>query len=206
MLTPRESRYGVIVLGVLMVFAAGCGSNPQDATTEALIENAAKQSGESIDVKVDSTGDAPYTMKMKTEEGEIAIKSTDPVEGNSFTIETKSEDGVVKFSSGAEASIPATFPEDIPLPPDLEVRTSHELAEKKQYNLQVVTSSSADEVASFFETEIPAKGWAEDSRMDQMLGTQPMKMRIYKKDNRILNIMITTDKDKTSVNVTTTEQ
>lgn len=191
---------------LLLALAFGCGSSPQDETAEALIESAAKQSGEPIDVEVDSSGDAPYSMKMTTDEGQIEIKSNDSESGESYTIEMKNEEGVVKLATGADASVPASFPADIPLPPELEVRVAHELAEKQQYNLQLFASMPLSDVGNFFVSELAEQGWTRNSGIEHSGGDQPMKMLTYEKDDRVVNIIITVEGEGSVINLTTTQK
>ena len=132
----RTTMTGLVVAGALVLGACGGSDEPSEAMIEELIENAARQEGEDIDVNVDFDDDGNFSIQ--TEDGEFSIQTD--ADGN-VTFEGESDDGefsinsddgvtVIESDEGTATitqgggAIPEGFPTDIPLPDGLEIQMS----------------------------------------------------------------------------------
>ena len=124
------------VLGLGLVSLAACGGSddPGEEALERLLENAAQQEGQDVDIEFDDDG----SFSIQTEDGEFSIEADG--EGN-ITFEGESEDGdfsinsddgvtVIESDEGtstftqSSGEVPDGFPSDIPLPDNMSIDLS----------------------------------------------------------------------------------
>lgn len=108
-----------------------------------------------------------------------------------YVVTDVNEPFAIEIPEDALAS--STLPEDIPIPEDAQELTN-------MFGMLTFTSpSSLQEIAEFYQVEMPASGWSETS-VSEMSG---LYMLEYSKDSRTASLMITTgDSGATSVMIT----
>ena len=128
-------RTASIALTALLL--AGCGSAAENLAEEAAERAAEAAGGGDVEIDVDEGG------------GNVTI-------GN--------DEGSVSVGSGA--SLPEDFPQDMPLPPDvpLAAGSSFDQGEGErvigaQYSMEGSSRDQQSELASYYESELPAAGW-----------------------------------------------
>jgi hypothetical protein len=131
--------------------------------------------GDDLDLNLGATEE-----EAKVQRVEIHYTMTDVNEP--FTIEIPED----ALASGA-------LPEDIPIPDDAQELTN-------MFGVLTFTSpSNIQEIAEFYQTEMPANGWSETS-VNEMSGIYMLE---YTKESRTASLMITTgDSGETSVMIT----
>jgi flagellar basal body rod protein FlgF len=127
----------LIALGsaALLLFATGCG-DAADKVAEQAVERAI-ESETGGDVDIDTDGDG--SVSFETDEGSFSSDG----EGN---LEIESADGSTSISSDGE--IPEGWPEEVPLPADLEVTlgSSMDAADGRLLSVMGTTSESATDL------------------------------------------------------------
>jgi hypothetical protein len=149
--------------------AVGCGRKTSEAVAEKAMESAiAKQTGGKADVDLNKDH-----VRIQTKEGQMTL------------------------STGGNATVPATFPKDIPLYPGASVKMALEVPEG--YTLNLATQDPVAKVAETYLKEMADREWSKEMSMDMggnsMLG--------FKKEGRTLNLVIAAEKgQETQINLT----
>ena len=142
--------------------------------------------GESVEEKA---------MEKKIEESSGGKANVDLTEkGMNITGET--EKGKYSFSSGESIEIPKEFPADV-----LVYRPSKAVMAMKMpegHSVSLITTHDATEVKNAYQQQMKAKGWSEETSMN--MNAQAVLM--YKKEDRVVNIVIAKADDGTQVSVT----
>lgn len=157
------------------------GSAAADKVAETIIEQSAKAQGENVDVDIDSAGD-------------------------SMTISLQNAEGTHQITTGASASVPQGFPEDVPIYPGLNIQMANSMTSQEMFSVVGQTTASNDEVAAFYKKELAARGWTEESVMQHNAEGQLMTMLHCGKDTRKVHVMVMTEGDATTVSLTTGEE
>ncbi|MCG9479671.1 MAG: hypothetical protein K9H14_05615 [Actinomycetia bacterium] len=114
----------IIAISMTVFLFTGC-SRAAENITERMIERAAASEGDDVDVDI-SGGE----VKIKGDDGEeFSISSDD--EGATIT----TDEGGTKITSGESLDVPDGFPNEVPLPSDLNIFTSSSTQDggKQQY-------------------------------------------------------------------------
>jgi hypothetical protein len=109
--------------------------------------------------------------------------------------------GGVTAQGGSNLTLPAGFPSDIPMYPQLNVFTSGQLP-GAGFMVQGQTSDSVDQVAAFYVEQMRSSGWTHEPPPQQM---PTMRMLPFKKGNRSASINLIAGQG-TTVQLTTAEQ
>lgn len=183
---------GVLVL-VLAAGVLGCGGEKEDDSAgsagdavsnqvaESLIEHAAKQDGQDVDVDIQGSGDA-------------------------MSITVQGEQGGYTMTSGAGSEPPKDMPQDVPVYPGLNVQFTHAVSEQQLFNVSGDTTAAASEVLAFYKKEAAAKGWTEQTSSQTNTEGQQMHLLMYQKENRMMQVVIQSEGEKTTVTVNTALQ
>lgn len=136
------------MLALTAALLAGCSG---EAIGERIAEEAVEQAG---------GGDGEVDIDLDDDSGSIAIESS---EGS--------------MSMGAGGELPASFPEDLPLPEgEFQVMSSFEQSNAEdglELQTALMTSGSVEDVAAYFEEALPAAGYEiADTQRLQMDGLQ----------------------------------
>lgn len=191
-------RFGIrsgwlgLAVAAMAVWAAGCGGDKaEDAggateavsntVAESIIEHAAKQDGQDVDVEIKGSGD-------------------------SMSITVQGEQGGYQTTTGAAADPPKDMPQDVPLFPELNIQMTHAASEQQAFNVSGDTTAAAADVLAFYKKEAAAKGWTEQQSTQTNAEGQEMHMLMYQKENRMMHVMIIGEGGKTTITLTTALQ
>ncbi|HNR33162.1 MAG TPA: hypothetical protein PKI11_19890 [Candidatus Hydrogenedentes bacterium] len=145
---------------------------------ETIIEQSAKAQGEDVDVQIGSSGDA-------------------------MSISVKGAQGDYQMTTGAFSSLPQGFPEDVPVYPGLKLQMTNVLPGEQTFSVVGQTDAKHDVVFAYYQKELPARGWTQQSVMQQTAESQPMSMLQCTKDSRTVHVLVMTDDEATTVSLTT---
>lgn len=154
-----------------------CGGKPEQAAGEAAIEKAIEASAAAEGKDVD-----------------VDLK------GGSMTV--KSSDGKATIVTGENVEIPSDFPKDVPVYQGAKIQMA---LKEAGHTLRLTSSDSVDKITEYYKKEVAGQGWTEDTVVSQG-NPQPMSMLGYKKDKRILSIVITKEEDGTGVTLTSVSE
>lgn len=190
-------RIGTVMLGLavaaIALLPAGCGGDKADTSeggateavsssiAESIIEHAAKKDGQDVDVEIKGSG-------------------------GSMSISVKGEEGSLQTMTGGASGPPQDMPQDVPLYPGLAIHMTHAASEQQAFNVTGETQAAVADVAAFYKKEAAGKGWTEQTSTQTNTGEQEMHMLMYRKENRMLHVMIVGESGKTTVTVTTALQ
>ena len=110
---------------------------------------------------------------------------------NSLRIQT--EEGEMTMTAGDSVKLPTDFPKDVFLYKGADLNTAMELPQG--FNLMFQTKDDPSKVSEAYLTEMEEEGWAKEMSMD-MGGS---KMMVFKKDERMVNVTITSDEEVTQI-------
>ena len=127
----------------------------------------------------------------KAIESNTGGKATVDMEENSLRIQT--EEGEMTMTAGDSAKLPVDFPKDVFLYKGADINTAMELPEG--FNLMFQTKDDPSIVSEAYLSEMEEEGWAKEMTMD-MGGS---KMMVFKKDERMVNVTITSDEEVTQI-------
>ncbi len=160
------ARLGAAALALALVAgASGCGK-AADKFSEKAAEKATEKAIES-----GSDGKADVDLS----DGEVNIET---------------EDG--SMSMGGQ-EVPDSWPEDVPLPPDLEVVNALEMGsgDGDITNVSGRTGMSTDDVMAFYESELD--GWTEAASLNQIGDEGGMASVTYERDGRNVRVSVLED-------------
>jgi len=189
----------IVALAIVVALPLGCGCRQKvtdkiaEKAIEKAIESDAKKDGKDVDVKMDMKGGS-MSIKSKDGSGNVDMKA----DGQSFTIKT--QDGTVV--SGDAAKLPDTFPKDVPVYPGAKLALVSTATQNEMFNVNMTSTDTIENVASYYKKELAAKGWTETQSMTQG-GDQPMQMLNYTKEDRMAMVMASRDGDKTTITLAT---
>ncbi len=181
---------------IMIALLTGCGKaqdKAADKIVEKAIESDAAAKGEKVKVDIDSD---KGTFSMKTNEGTIEVK------GDEGSYSMKSDKGSFEMKTGEGAGLPDNFPKDVPVYAGLKIEMSMSMAEQDGFTVSGTTPDSIDKISEFYQKESADKGWKEEMNMKQ----PDTHMLIYKKEGRVLNVVVSKSDDKTSVSITTAKE
>ncbi len=130
----------------------------------------------------------------KAIESNTGGKATVDMEENSLRIQT--DEGEMTMTAGDSAKLPADFPKDIFLYKGADLNTAVELP--TGFNLMLQTKDDSTKVSEAYLDEMRAMGWSKEMSMD--MGGR--KMLVFKKDERMAHVTITTDEEMTQIGLT----
>jgi hypothetical protein len=111
----------------------------------------------------------------------------------------KTGEGEMTVTSGDSAKLPDDFPEDVYLYKGAKLKTAMKLPEG--FNLMFQTKDDPSKVSEAYLDGMEAKGWSKETSMD--MGGR--KMMVFKKDERIGNVSITSHAEMTQIALTLTK-
>lgn len=170
----------------------GCGKKSEEEVAEKLIERSLGKDGVATHVDI---ADGKMSFTATDAEGK---KSNISMSEEGVTI--GSEDGTTSYATGAAAKVPKTFPEDVLVYPGSEIVSSMTLPEG--FHLILKSKDAAAKVVAKYQAEMADKGWTEDASIN--MGNQ--SMLTFKKDNRIVSLMIGSEDNSAQIAVTVTTQ
>ena len=192
---PRFSWTIIVGLAIVVALPQGCSCRRKvaDKVVEKAIEAQAKKDGKDVDVKMDTKGGS---MSIKSKDGSESVDMK--ADGRSFTVKTK--DGTMV--SGDAAKLPDTFPKDVPVFPGAKLLMVSTETQNESFSIQMTSTDSIENVASYYKKELAAKGWTEAQSMTQG-GDRPMQMLNCTKEDRMVMMTASRDGDKTSITMMT---
>jgi hypothetical protein len=131
-------------------------------------------------------------------EASVGGKAKVDIKDNSMTIQT--DEGTLKFASGGDAKIPASFPQDILVYKDASIQTVMEVPQG--FNIILQTHDAAAKVQEAYQTSMTSQGWTQEMAMD--MGEQ--KMLTFKKEQRTVSIVMTPEDGATQIAMTVAKQ
>lgn len=144
-----------------LLLMAGCGQPEQDADARARqMEQMAAERGIDIDVSIDA----------ETGEEQVVID-----QGL----------GGMQAQTGKNLSLPASFPDDVPVIPGVSIYSANETP--VGFMVQGMTDQSAEQIAAYYAAELPKLGW---EPAEPQPGAGPMSRVGFKKDNRIASVTV----------------
>lgn len=179
----------VVASGALLLVATGCGK-AGDKIAEKASEKAIEQAaGEGADVDLDSDGN----IVVKTEDGNFSASGED----GSFKMET--EDGSFSSETG---KLPASWPDDLPLPTNAKVQTGTEMSEGDSgamVSVTSITSASVDDVEEFYDEVL--SDWEQTNNTASTNGDMSYIQQNFVKADRAIMLMISESDEGTMVNI-----
>ena len=116
------------------------------------------------------------------------------IKENSLRIQT--EEGEMTMTSGDSAKLPDDFPKDIFIYKGADLNTAMDFP--GGINLMFQTKDDPSKVSEAYLDGMEEKGWAKEMSMD--MGGR--KMMVFKKDERMVNMAITSDEEVTQIRLT----
>jgi hypothetical protein len=134
----------------------------------------------------------------KAIESNTGGNATVDVDENSLRIQT--DEGEMTMTAGDSAKLPADFPKDIFLYKGAVINTAMELP--TGFNLMFQTKDDSAKVSEAYLAEMEAKGWSKEMSMD--MGGR--KMMVFEKDQRMVNVALSTDEEMTHIALTVAKE
>jgi hypothetical protein len=189
----------VVMAGILL---GGCGGSAPEERSGASPAALDPPEDVKVDMKQDDEG---YSVHLQNGTEELKLQAEGSGD-DSYSMVLNSKEGQVKMSAGSAAKLPDGFPQDVPTYPGMTLTFSQSMKEKETFNLQATSTDSLDKVSAHFKSEATAKGWTETTSLDQNGEGQQMKMMAYSKEDRILNIVLTSQEGVNSITISTAKQ
>jgi hypothetical protein len=189
----------VVMAGFLL---GGCGGGASKEGGSASPAASAPPEDVKVDMKQDAAG---YSVHLQNGTEELKLQAEGSSD-DSYSMVLNSKEGQVKMSAGSAAKLPDGFPQDVPTYPGMTLTFSQSMKEKETFNLQATSPDSLDKISAHFKSEATAKGWTETTALDQNGEGQQMKMIAYSKEDRVLNIVLTSEESGNSITITTAKQ
>ena len=118
------------------------------------------------------------------------------IDDDAFSYRVEGEDGVVVVGSGA--SLPSSFPDDIPIYEDAEIVTSYEAEGELMVQLSALGSFEA--VMYTYTQSLEASGW--EATESTLMG--PMAITKFEKGRRVVSVMtMSVDVENSLISLTT---
>lgn len=168
----KKSNALFIILGILGVLVV-CG-----VIAMAVAGTAIKKVFENKGVTVNTDGTTTY----KGEDGQEVTVNND---GTNSTIKTS--EGEVK--TGENLPLPSGFPKNMPIYPGAKIVLSSATA--SGYALSLISKSSATSILSYYNTELPKKGWKSNGDFADV-------MISYSDGKNVVQIAVSDDTNGTS--------
>jgi hypothetical protein len=139
----------VATIAVALLLMSGClGEKIAERITEEAMEKAIeKEGGGEVDIDL-SEGE----INIQSEEGEVSISSDEE------SVSIKSDEGEATYGSAAE--LPETFPEAVPVYPDMEINSSFESTDdngKTNWSIGGMTTDPGEDVFNWYKDKM--SGW-----------------------------------------------
>ncbi|MEO6987776.1 MAG: hypothetical protein ABI239_03925 [Aquihabitans sp.] len=188
----RTRMMALAAVASLLVVAAGCGNATDKMArkaSEKMIEHAADGD---VDVQIGKDGN----VVVQGEDGNFSMS------GEDGTFKMENEDG--SFSSEA-GKVPASWPDDVPLPSPFEVQAGSEMMDAGGETYSTVggtTSISVDELKTFYAEALSE--WEEVTNSTSSVDGRSHVQSAYETTNRTVTIMITEVDGPTQLNISHT--
>ena len=142
----------------------------------------------------------------KKDAGKVIHQDEDvTVQQQGDTVSITSKEGTVQYTSGENVDMPKDFPDDVPTYPGMQVEFAGKAGE-----MFTVNGRTGDELAAVSDSlkrEAEKNGWSQTMSINQSGGDgKPGMMMTYAKENRMLNLVIATADQGTSISIMTGSQ
>jgi hypothetical protein len=157
----------------LVIGCLACNSGPEtQSEQDQRAEEYAKSLGMDVDVKTNADGSPTVTLENAP--------------------------GGVTAQAGSNLSVPAGFPDDVPLYPRLNIGASSAMP-NRGFSLQGQSQDPVDKVIEFYSAELPSRGWTSNATQRSPM----MSLMEFSKGNRIVTISLLPANVGTTVQITT---
>jgi len=170
-----------LLLYMIVCMLAACG-------------NEGRSDRQKSNLKVQQNGDI---IEILGPDGNILIKGNQ----DSASVTIKADDGnevKMGFNSGTLAP---DFPTDIPIPPDCTIVMNQVFQNGRNAIATLTTDDPPEKIIQFYENQISINGWDPGTRYN----LDTITMLNGTRGDAKLNISITTESDKTTINMARTE-
>ena len=156
---------------------------------------------ESVNITATGGDGGQFKMTMQDEDGDQGV-ITGKGDDDNFSMQMNTGDGAMNITGGENATIPDSFPKDIPIYPGLILDMVQTMPAQQLFTIVAKSDDAGSKISSWYGTQLKEQGWAEQMNM-----TQPeMTMMSYTKEKRSLTIMTSVDGEKTAINISTSAQ
>ncbi len=192
----------VVVTGVILL---GCGgTNPGEKESSSKPSPIAKAAPQDLQAGMKQPGEG-YSFQVKDGTEDLMLQAGG-TSGDSYSLVVNNKDGAMKMSAGNAAKIPEAFPQDIPLYPGMNLSLSQFVEENQTFSLQATSADPIDKIFAHFKTEVATRGWIETTNLDQNEEGKRMCIYACSKEDRVLNILLATGENGTSITLITSQQ
>lgn len=124
----------------------------------------------------------------KGKEGEVTVKEQSRGQDRETTVKVETKEGDTTIIGGA--TMPEDWPEDMPVYKPSELTSSTRIDNPQGSNSAIVlkTKDKVDQVKSYYETELKAKGWNAESSMTTSGDKGPVALIAVSKGERRANV------------------
>lgn len=150
--------------------------------------------------------------KAAEEAMESAIESQIAKDGGSADVDFGKDDMTIKYEDkksgskmafGKNTELPKDFPQDVPVYQPMTLIMAQSQKEKNTFILSATSADAVSKIAAFYTEETKKQGWSEVSNMDQ---GEKMHAVNYKKEGRVLNVVMATTDEGTSIMINTGQE
>ena len=189
--------FGMALLSAL----PGCGRPARDAVTEETVERVVEQhlreEGKTADVKIDQDSGA-FSITV-TDENDQQSTMTMNISEDAAQLNLSGTDGAMTMRSGTSAQVPDTFPDDVPLYPDMTIQMVMEMA-GEGFTVVGISDRTLAEVTAFYDKATKEMDWTE---MMVMGRDETSSMVNYQKGHRTLMVIAGVEDGEVHINIST---
>jgi hypothetical protein len=127
-------------------------------------------------------------------------KANVQIADDNVSIKFQDEKGELRIAGGKDVALPEDFPKDVPLYSPMTVVMANSQKQDERFVIQATSADSLDQVAAFYKQEALKQGWEEES--NTVVGAD-MRMLLYKKEGRSLQVMVAATDDGTTLTIST---
>lgn len=117
---------------------------------------------------------------------------------DSASLALTAPDGTPLLVAAGEQTLPDAFPEDVPIPPDVSVRTY--LQSASSLMVAFTATGSVQTVSETWQAAMLEKGWEADSVVE----TEAVSLLAFSKADRMARLIVTPDADGSRISLTVT--
>lgn len=177
-----------------------CGHLAENAAEKA-IEHEAEAQGQDVDMDIDREDDGSMKMTFKGENGEEVQWEVDEEQ---MSWNTKDENGEDRVVIGQNTALPESFPEDVPLYPEMTIMMTQAGSRAAQFSIHATSTDSVQKILTFYADAVAKAGWAPHPEMSEM-NMGGVQQRLYQKGERTLHLTVASDGTQAMVTINTEE-